>query len=396
MDPSDSFDASNWKIIGLTDQSISYMTDIYHIFRHSAERTTNQSNNPQQKTAQSENFTIKPKNKLTPSQKVQDIIGELDPKQYNLISYFFLFYKRYQNVTAMKITNLNILKQQAQKLCELHKQKNIDDVPVLAYTCIVGLCCDTIKTQFPPKMDSDPGGNDEVYYNIKEGIFVCDKPNYRSNNRPKQGKTFKSMARGSAGKVAEPERITEESEPTLTSTNAIRPPKKDNPKSRDTYEKRIEKRQDEEGRKPACGTVEVLEVNLLGKLLAMNNSKPPKSPTVTDIPPFWVNPCCARLGGYNFEGFYPNGYACGSCSVAKADKESLEITICSLCKQLAPNFKLMRVYDNIRGGKVYRSIVCLRCFKNWGNAKYSTNIWPLSALIRGCKSVAIVHKMNES
>jgi hypothetical protein len=331
LSPTQSIEASDLKVIGMTDSSINALYELYELFVYQNGKSS----------GTLERDTEQPL--FTPHNCLQ----QLEPSQYNLLSVFFQTLQRYQSIRAMRINNANLLRRQQGALLRKHSCKSISERPVNATEVMFSPCCMHMKNTFSRRQDMFAIGTEDVYYSHIDGIYTCAKKEYRP------GKRKTSSSPMDSGKLA--------------------------------------LRAEEHNLRPICAETEIIMINAIGDLIETDGCKMPNSKkgnstgriVQTPLSPYWITPCCGSIFGYQYFNWFPEGYACGLCSENNRISDFADLNYCSSCCAVLKKGKyyVMKLYDDVYRNRYTRVLLCLQCKTNWRFWKLSE--LPVSVLMKG-------------
>jgi hypothetical protein len=335
LSPTQSIDATDLEIVGLSKETIDVLYDLYEIFRFHTNK----------------NLGLVERETCAPSGNVKSHLQRLDRKQYNLASFFFQSLQRYQTIRTMKINNFTVLKKQHDALLQKHGYSSLETLPPNTRKAVFSTCCLNVKNTFSKRPDMFAMGTEDVYYSPMDGTYTCAKKEHRT------GKRKSTAAPAKSGKTA--------------------------------------LKQEEQLMRPVCEDTDVIIIDALGELVETDGCKIPhakksnasaeKSKSVAPpTGPYWITPCCGSLFGYQYERWYPgNNYACGVCSENNKLAESFKSLFCIGCKTPVKKdtYTIVKTYDDVFTHRYTRTVICHRCKKNW--RFWNLAELPVSVMLKG-------------
>ena len=81
--------------------------------------------------------------------------------------------------------------------------------------------------------------------------------------------------------------------------------------------------------------------------------------------PYWITPCCGSLFGYQYDRWYPGGYACGVCSDNNKLAETFKSIFCIACKNPVKKgmYNIVKTYDDVYTHRYTRSVLFPPCVR---------------------------------
>jgi hypothetical protein len=333
LSPTQSIDATDLEIVGLSKPTIDVLYDLYEIFRYQTNK----------------NLGLVERESAAPTGTVKSHLKRLSHKQYNLASFFFQSLQRYQTVRTMKINNFGILKKQQQALLQKHGYSSLDALPPNTTKTVFSTCCLNVKNTFSKRADMFAMGTEDVYYSPMENTYTCAKKEHRTGKR-------KAAAPAKSGKQA--------------------------------------LKQEEQLMRPICDETEVIIIDALGELVETdgckiphakkNNASAEKSKNVAPpTGPYWITPCCGSIFGYQYDKWYPGGYACGVCSDNNKLAETFDAIFCDACTTPVKKegYDIVKTFDDAFTHTYTRIVLCHRCKKNW--RFWNLSMMPTSVILKG-------------
>lgn len=326
ISPDQEINLVDMKLLDMNATTLDVVAEIFNIFKNTGLKSNGASAKKESSDA-----------------AVQEQFLKLTGNQYILLSYFFETLKRYQNIRAIRITNLNVINAQIEQLCKRRGVERLEQIPALATKLAYSWCCNYIKNSFPIRAGSDARGFDTIMLDVQSGAYTCGK----KPTKTKRPTRVQAIRLGKSGAL---------------------------------FKKKIARQQQREEKKPLCKNTEILFVDLVGEVVeSCAAAKIPKSKKPTDpnkrrkknlsLPsgPFWITPCCGISYSYDWSRITPNGYACGVCVENTEVAESLNQLLCTACHSVlvGDRYEVLRIYDDVYTDSFRRMLYCNSCLRPW-------------------------------
>lgn len=318
------------KVIGLTRETLKKMNELYDCFLL---QTQPGSRGSDARYAYPEKALFK-------------VLSEIEKSQYAILYHFVTILQNYQSIYSTRIDNYEILRQQAARLTDIVDGLGLEEIPDdLTRFCFTPFCCNSIKTTFPTRVDTEAYGHEEIAYNYAGQFYACSKHKFQPTKGSKSGADFVPEKRGD-------ERI----------------------------KAKMQRQVEREDQKPNCSDTEVCFYEALGVVVQTGGVKVPRSKKnkkgdgkkadIKKLPcsSWWITPCCGKRYSYDFWCWQDSTYCCGTCQKGNDFALSFQTLICECC--LEPirdnkSYEVLRVFDNDEMQCLRNMLVCKACTGTW-------------------------------